>query len=156
MKEENKFYCDKCGFITYLNPAPTVSVIPIEKEMALIAIRGIEPFKGAYDLIGGFLQTGESVEEGGIRETKEETGLKIKMTEYVGSYSDTYGDDDEPTIGVVFTAKILSGKPEAADDVAKLIWIPIKDIPKLKFNGFKNTKEALMDLYKFFCRGAEN
>ncbi len=103
-------------------------------------------------MIGGFMKTGETAEEAAIRETLEETGLKVNIEKYLGSYPDTYGEDNKPTIGITFIVKIVAGKPTAQDDVSNLIWIPIKNIPKLKFDGFKNTKEVLMDIYNLFGR----
>lgn len=98
------------------------------------------------------MKAGESSEEAIIRETYEETGLKVKIEKYLGSYPDTYGGEDKPTLGITFIVRVVSGKPKANDDVAKLVWVPIKDIPKLKFDSFKNIKTALMDFYDQFSR----
>lgn len=43
----------------------------------LIIRRGIEPAKGHWALPGGFLETGESWQEGACREVREETGLSL-------------------------------------------------------------------------------
>lgn len=147
-----KVCCNFCGFTHYFDVAACASTIPIRNSKILIAIRGKDPYKGAYDLIGGFIKGNESAEEAAIRETYEETGLKVKIDKYLGSYSDTYGENGKYTLGVTFIVKILAGSPKASDDVAKLKWVEIKDIPKIKFNGLKNTKEALMDFYKLFGR----
>jgi ADP-ribose pyrophosphatase YjhB (NUDIX family) len=47
----------------------------------LIIQRGIEPAKGHWALPGGFLETGESWQEGAAREVREETGLVLPRTE---------------------------------------------------------------------------
>lgn len=58
-----------------------------------MSIRGIEPKKGKYDFIGGFLENGEDPLDGAVREFKEETGVEInkKDLEFLGIYVDDYG-----------------------------------------------------------------
>lgn len=155
-KEEEKIYCKSCGFIHYFDVAATATAIPVKGSKILIAIRGTEPFKGKYDLIGGFVKGNESAEGAVIRETYEETGLKVKIKSYLGSYPDTYGKGGKFTLGMTYIVDIISGTPKANDDVAKLEWINIKDIPKLKNIAFKNMENTLMDFYNLFGRGAEN
>ena len=149
-RKEEKIFCKSCEFVTYINPAACASAIPVKDDKILIAIRGTEPFKGSFDLIGGFIKQGESSEEGIIREVKEETGLTVEIERYFGSYPDTYGDGDKPVLGITFIVKIISGELKAQDDVAELVWVEIKDIPKLKFDGFQNIKTTLMDFYDQF------
>jgi len=155
-KEEEKIYCKNCGFTNYFDVAACSSAIPVKDNKVLIAVRGVDPFKGTFDLVGGFIKQGESAEEGILREVKEETGLTVQIEKYFGSYPDTYGEDDKPVLGITFVVKIISGELKAQDDVAELVWIEIKDIPKLKFSGFKNVETTLMDFYRLFGRGAEN
>lgn len=151
----NSVKCSKCNFIHYFDPTPTVAVIPIKDGKILMAIRKVEPFKGGLDLIGGFINKGETAEEAAIREAKEETGLDIKITGYYKSYPDFYGSKDKPVLGFDFLAEVIGGTLKAGDDVAKLKWIPIKDLPNINTNSFDNVKKVLTDLYNL-SRGAEN
>jgi len=43
----------------------------------LLVKRGVEPYKGCWDIPGGFLEAGEHPEDGAVREGQEETGLKL-------------------------------------------------------------------------------
>ena len=69
-----------CGQITYRNPIPVVNVIvPVisgSRTGVLLIQRGIEPCRGEWALPGGFMELGESWQEGAARELWEETGLK--------------------------------------------------------------------------------
>ena len=149
-KTEESYFCKSCQEKFYLNPAPTASVLPIKYGRVLLAKRGIEPYKGEYDLIGGFIKPGESAENAATRETKEETGLNVRIIQLIGTYPDQYGKGGNYTINIHFIAEVIGGKPEPQSDASSLEWIPIKEIPKLKLKGFKNTREALKDLQKWY------
>lgn len=154
--DHEKVFCENCDYIFYKNPAPTVAALPIKENKVLLTIRKIEPYLGAIDILGGFVKPNESAEEATIREVKEESGLDIKITKYINSYADTYGDDGKPVLSITYIVDIVGGVQKANDDVAELVWVDINGIPNLNFNGFKNTKTALMDIYDLYSRGAEN
>ena len=69
--------CGNCGKIFYENPRIVTGTIPIYNNKVLLAKRGIEPQKGKWNLPAGFLEMDETLEEGAIRETIEETGAEI-------------------------------------------------------------------------------
>lgn len=71
--------CSKCGALSWLNPCPVIVMLhPVtdgDRVGALIAKRAIDPQKGKWSLISGFMNPGETAEEACIREFREETGL---------------------------------------------------------------------------------
>ncbi|MFY9605856.1 MAG: NUDIX domain-containing protein [Thermoplasmata archaeon] len=68
-------------------PSVTADGIVLKgSEMALIR-RLKDPFRGSYELPGGFLNYGETLEDCVVREVLEETGLKPRILELVGVYS---------------------------------------------------------------------
>src|SRR4030042_2552667 len=93
-----RFVCSSCGFVFYQNPKPTVGVFIVKDKKVLLAKRGIEPFKDWWDSIGGFMEEGESPQETATRETKEETGLEIKLGQILGLGKDIYNDQYIVTI----------------------------------------------------------
>jgi len=148
------FECKNCGQIIYKNSAPTTSVLIINRDKVLLAKRGIEPFKGKYDIVGGFLKYGEDPIKGVLRETMEETGLKVKIIDFLGIYMDTYGKEGKQTLNINYVGKIIDGKMKASDDVASLKWFPINKLPK---PAFKNQIKAFKDLQKWYLsRGGRN
>ena len=139
--------CSVCNVTYYRNAKPCVSVLPIKDGKVLLAKRGEDPFKGAYDIIGGFMEAHEPPEAPAIREAKEETGLDIKITTLLGIYVDRYGTDGDYTLNIHYIGEIKGGSMQPMDDVAGLEWVAIDQVPL--HEGFQNTKDGLRDLKKF-------
>lgn len=72
-----RYTCESCGKIFYENPRVVTGTIPLFNNRVLLAKRGIEPQKGKWNLPAGFLEMDETIEDGAIRETTEETGVEI-------------------------------------------------------------------------------
>ncbi|KKQ93889.1 MAG: 8-oxo-dGTPase [Candidatus Woesebacteria bacterium GW2011_GWB1_39_10b] len=89
-KYKEYFKCGICGKVVYLASYPTASAFIIKNGKYLISKRAIEPDKGMYDVIGGFLRGGELPEEGLKREFKEETGSSVKILDLLGVYTGKY------------------------------------------------------------------
>lgn len=66
--------CEGCGYIHYINPIPVVGTIPVMGDKVLLCKRAIEPRKGKWTLPAGFMEAHETLLEGALRETYEETG----------------------------------------------------------------------------------
>ncbi len=73
--------CPSCGFIRYFNPTPIVIAIIEHKGKILLARRAIEPRKGYWTLPGGFQELHETLAEGACRESREEAGASIEVTQ---------------------------------------------------------------------------
>lgn len=121
--------CPRCGFLGYVNPAPAAGFFVLDAGRVLIARRAVEPYKGMWDIPGGFIEPGESAEAAVVREAQEETGLRVEVVAYLGSAPDVYGDRGAPTLNVFYLVRRAAGEPIAQDDVAELRWFPVDDIP---------------------------
>jgi ADP-ribose pyrophosphatase YjhB (NUDIX family) len=73
--------CTACGEIHYENPINVVGTVPVWGEQVLLCRRNIEPRYGFWTLPAGFLELGESLAEGAMRETVEEAGAHIELQE---------------------------------------------------------------------------
>jgi len=71
--------CSRCGEIHYENPINVVGTVPVWGDRVLLCRRNIEPRYGFWTLPAGFLELGESLEGGALRETDEEAGARIEM-----------------------------------------------------------------------------
>ena len=71
--------CKACGFIHYQNPRLVVGALPVWEDRILLCRRAIEPRYGKWTLPAGFMENGETVAAGAIRETIEEAGARIEL-----------------------------------------------------------------------------
>ena len=71
--------CTVCGEIHYENPLNVVGTVPVWGEQVLLCRRNIEPRYGLWTLPAGFMELGETVAEGAVRETIEEAGARIEL-----------------------------------------------------------------------------
>jgi len=130
------------------NKIPIAADIIIEKNNQIVLIkRKFEPFKGKLEPPGGFVEDHETVEQAAVREAEEETGLKVKLKEILGVYSDPKRDPRGHTVSVVFVAKPIGGKLKAGSDAqeAKLLNVDEIDFNNLAFDH----KKILRDYVKW-------
>lgn len=73
--------CPSCHLIHYENPLNVVGTVPVWGEQVLLCKRAIEPRHGFWTLPAGFMELGETVEDGARRETVEEAGATIELQE---------------------------------------------------------------------------
>jgi ADP-ribose pyrophosphatase YjhB (NUDIX family) len=142
--DEERLACPACGLVLYENPAPTASAIVVDDTgRALLARRGIEPFKGMWDAPGGFVRPGEDGEEAARRELDEETGLEIAVGPVLAILPDTYGAGGVATLNIFYLARVLGGTPTPASDVSEIAWFGRDELPPPSEIAFVCVREAL-------------
>lgn len=124
--------CPACGLHDWRNPAPAVGCAILRRAggraEVLLSRRAKPPKKGQWDLVGGFVDGGETPEEAVRREVLEETGCRLEGVRAAGSATGEY--DREPTLNFLFTGRIR-GEPKAHDDSAELRWWPLDGVPPI-------------------------
>jgi len=73
--------CRACGNTSYLNPLPVAVVVAPVGNGIVVVRRNTEPQKGTLTLPGGYIDYGETWQEAGARELREETGIVIDAGE---------------------------------------------------------------------------
>ena len=73
-----RYCCADCHTIFYANPNMVVGALCIRHDKILMAKRNINPRKGLWTLPAGFMENAETLEEGALRETFEETCSKAE------------------------------------------------------------------------------
>ncbi len=140
--------CQDCGFTYYANPcSATAAFIVNDDDEMLVVRRAKEPAKGTLDLPGGFVDMGETVEEGMRREIKEETGLDVQEIQYLFSSPNVYmySGLGVHTLDMDFLVPVKGGRIpiQAADDAAEALWIPISEVHPADF-GLTSIRNAVI------------
>ena len=128
------------GHVTWRNPRVVVGTLPIEAGRVILARRAIEPSLGRWGNPSGFLELGESVQEGARRETEEETELRVEVGRLVGVYS-------RPHAGIVtiaFEATVVGGSAEPAAETSEVRAFGPDEIPWDEL-AFSTVESALRD-----------
>jgi ADP-ribose pyrophosphatase YjhB (NUDIX family) len=71
--------CTACHMVHYENPLNVVGTVPAWGDQVLLCRRNIEPRFGMWTLPAGFMELGETLEQGAARETVEEAGAHFEM-----------------------------------------------------------------------------
>lgn len=147
--EENNFKskrCADCGFVYYFNPSSaTVAVILNSRNEILVCRRGKEPAMGSLDLPGGFVDCGETSEEGMLREIEEETALSVTPPRYLFSLPNTYMYSGlmVHTLDSFYLLHTTGDEtPKAMDDVAESFWLHVEHLNPDEF-GLNSIRKAV-------------
>lgn len=68
-----RFFCPSCGTVHYQNPKVIVGCLALHDDKVLLCRRAIEPRIGRWGIPAGYLENGETIEAGAVRETYEES-----------------------------------------------------------------------------------
>lgn len=74
-----RWVCGKCETIYYTNPRIVAGCLPVFGSKVLLCKRAIPPRKGFWNLPAGYLEIGETVKEGALRELKEEANATMEV-----------------------------------------------------------------------------
>jgi 8-oxo-dGTP diphosphatase len=110
----------------------------IEKKLHVLLIkRRFDPGVGKWAIPGGFVHEDESLDEGAIRELKEETGMnKPGYIEQLYTFGEVDRDPRARVISVAYLILLNEShklKLRAATDAREVKWFPVKQLPELSF-----------------------
>ena len=140
-EDRDRLACSACGYVAYVNPRLVVTTIPITDAGEVVLLRrGIEPGRGWWAQPGGFLEVDETVTEGAIRETLEETGLVVSPGEIIGLYSRL----EAAVVVLAFEARVVGGEYRLNPEALEIQAFRPEAIPWQGI-AFKTTHWALRD-----------
>jgi ADP-ribose pyrophosphatase YjhB (NUDIX family) len=140
-EDRHRLACEACGFIAYVNPRLVVTTIPVTDDGRVVLLRrGIEPGLGWWAQPGGFLEVDETVTEGAVRETLEETGLIVNPGEILGLYSRL----EAAVVVLAFEAAVVGGEATTSPEALEVRAFDPDAIPWPGI-AFKTTYWALRD-----------
>lgn len=82
-----RLVCGECGFILYENPKVIVGAVCTWEGRYLLCRRAIEPRKGYWTMPAGFMELGETTEQGAMREVWEEARAKVALAGLLAIYN---------------------------------------------------------------------
>jgi len=87
-----RLVCGDCGFVNYENPKIVVGAVATWQsadgaEQVLLCRRAINPRRGFWTLPAGFLELGESTEQGARREAWEEARADLAIGQLLAIYA---------------------------------------------------------------------
>jgi ADP-ribose pyrophosphatase YjhB (NUDIX family) len=86
-EDRERLVCGDCGYVAYENPKIVVGSVVAEGSRVLLCRRAIEPRRGYWTLPAGYMELGETVEEGARREAWEEARAKLALDGVLAVYS---------------------------------------------------------------------
>jgi ADP-ribose pyrophosphatase YjhB (NUDIX family) len=117
--------CDSCGHIDYENPKLVVGCIAEWEDRVVLARRAIEPRLGLWTLPAGFMENGESAEEGAAREAMEEANARIDVVQLYATFS-------VPQISqvyMIFRARLLDAAISAGAESLEVMLARESEVP---------------------------
>ena len=139
--EPERLVCQQCGFVFYLDPKVAVATVVVDDHGHILLVRrAIEPGYGMWVIPGGYVDRGEEVTAAAVRETREETGMEIRLGRLINIYS--YAGR-VPVI-IVYAATAIGGCLGCDDEGLEARFFEPAGIPWDEL-AFRSTREALRE-----------
>jgi 8-oxo-dGTP pyrophosphatase MutT (NUDIX family) len=112
---------------------PAAVALVVNDTGEILLIRRTD--NGNWALPGGAIEMNESVADAAIRETFEETGIRVEVTGLLGVYSDprhvihfTSNDEVRREFSVVVIARPVGGEPTLSAESSEVRWVASGDL----------------------------
>lgn len=130
----SRAWCPACDRILYENPVPATCVVLHSGGQILLVKRKFAPRAGEWCLPGGFMELEEQPAEAALRELAEETGLKGRITRFLGALA-TPGAIYSGLLILGYAAEIIQGEPIPGDDALEVVWFDQEELPPVAFDS---------------------
>jgi ADP-ribose pyrophosphatase YjhB (NUDIX family) len=124
--------CPACHYVQFDDPKVAAGAFIQQDGKILLVKRGVEPEIGKWALPAGYVDYGEDPAEAAIRETLEETGLQIQITDL---FDVILTHSLNEVIFIIYRAEPIGGELQADDDVEEVAWFGKDDIPEVAFDS---------------------
>jgi ADP-ribose pyrophosphatase YjhB (NUDIX family) len=142
-----RFAARPCHFVYYFNPTVASAAILLRSDgCGLFIRRAKEPSKGMLGLVGGFIDIGETAEEGLRREVREEVGLELEgvFLPLHPTQQLSLPGRDVSRVGPLFIARVQDPeKAVALDDVESFCWMDPHAV-RAEEMAFPSMRKALL------------
>ena len=133
-----RLVCPDCNYIVYENPKVVVGVIATWQGKLLMCRRAIDPRRGFWTLPAGFLEMGETPEEGAAREAWEEARAELEILDLLALYSLRHISQ----LQLFFRARLLSPEVSAGPESEEVGLFDFDDLPSAEL-AFPSVRWAI-------------
>jgi 8-oxo-dGTP diphosphatase len=134
--------CPRCGYVLYRNPAVGVAVIVRDEQYRILLGRRASSYAGKWCIPCGYVEWDEDVREAARREFREETGLAVDVGAVYTVHSN-FHNRAKQTVGIWFLGEIKGGELKAGDDLDRVDYFRLDELPDLAFPTDALVLEAL-------------
>ena len=123
--ERKRRICTVCETIFYENPKIVVGSVATQGDSILLCRRAIPPRVGYWTLPAGFMENGETIEEGARREAREEANAQLQIQSLLAVYSLKHIDQ----VQLFFAAQVLNDDLSAGPESLEIDFFNYNTIP---------------------------
>lgn len=130
-------------------PLVGVGTVTIKNGRILLIRRAFEPGAGKWSIPGGLVEVGEKLSEAAVRETEEETGLRVEVLELINVFDmvdlDGHGKAKYHYVLVDFLSKPVGGRERLSGEVTEIKWVTFEEAKTMDLT--KTARKALEELF---------
>ena len=140
-KSDRARQCPECGLLSFPRVSPAVITLIHRGDEFLLARNGRFP-AGRYSIIAGFVEAGETLEQGVAREIQEEVGLEVTDITYHSSQPWPFPH----SLMVGFTAAWKSGDIKVdGEEIVDADWFSAERLPESLPDGISISRRVIDD-----------
>jgi ADP-ribose pyrophosphatase YjhB (NUDIX family) len=145
-----RFVCEQCGTVHYQNPRVVVGCVPEHQGRLLLCRRAIEPRRGYWTVPAGFMENGETLQQGAARESREEALAEVE----IGSLLSVVHVLHAHQVHVFFRARMRSPGFGAGAESLEVDLVRPEDIPWSEL-AFPSTEFTLRRYLEDLASGSD-
>ena len=116
----------------------SAATIVLNEQREILLIKG--PRRG-WEMPGGQVEVGESLKDAAIRETKEESGIDIEITQFCGVFQNVSG-----TISTLFLGTPIGGELTTSTESLEIGYFPLEEaLEMVTWKNFRQRIEYCLD-----------
>ncbi len=146
-----RYVCDGCDAVHYQNPKLIVGCVPEHDGRILLCRRAIEPRLGYWTIPAGFMENGETTQEGARRESQEEALADVEIGSLLAVVHVLHADQ----VHVMFRARLPEPRYGVGAESLEVMLVSEAEIPWQDI-AFRSVDFALRKYFDDRRRGVED